>query len=241
MPVKLINPTKADILAATPPQSTRTYKAISHGQIIDVLSEELDKQGFVIVSETYDAPKGNQMVVGHLQLNLNLDSELKFEVAFMNSYNKTKRAVVAGGSQVIVCKNGHILGDTSYGSFRKKHVGTASEDIKVFIPEMIKRASDCFQLLVNQKNQMKQIEVSKRVRNELIGQLYLDEAIIKDTQMSIIKREFDNPSFNYNTDENSLWQAYNNVTLALKQSHPTTWLSDHQKFNQLITNQFQLT
>lgn len=237
---RLINPSKEAILATIPPPSTKTYKTISHGQIIDTLTECLDKEGFRIKEEKYSGGINNQIVVGHLILDLELDNELKFEIGFMNSYNKMKRAVVAGGSQVRVCENGHILGDISYGAFKRKHAGTASEDIKLFIPEMVKRASEAFTYLIRQKDRMKEIEVDKAIRNELIGQLYLDDNIITDTQMSIIKKEIDNPSFNYGTGENSLWHMYNNVTLALKTSHPAKWINNHQKLNKLVTERFEL-
>lgn len=238
---KLITPTKAGILGTQPPVSTRTYKTVSHGQIIDTLSEELDKQGFIIINENYSASVNNQIINGHLQLGgLNIDSELSFEIAFINSYNKTKRAVVVAGSQVRICENGHILGDTSLGLFQKKHVGTVSDEIMKFIPDMVKAANESFSLLKKQKDRMKEIEIDRKVRNELIGQFYLDDALITDTQMSIIKREIENPSFAYNADTNSLWQLYNNVTLAMKETHPSKWIGNHQKLNKVVNDQFQL-
>jgi len=232
--------TKQDIITAQPPTSTRTYKAISHGSIINTLSEELDREGFGVTSEYYLSTANRAVVVGHLMLNVSTDSELKFEVGFLNSYNKTKRAVVAGGSQVIVCENGHILGDISYGAFKKKHVGNADVEIVEFIREMVKRAHDCFDVLIKQKNRMKEIEVSRKVRNELIGQLYLEDAIISETQISIIRKEITKSSFDYNTDPNSLWQIYNNVTVGLKSTHPSKWIQNHQSLNRIINEQFQL-
>lgn len=236
---RLMSKDKFDIINSVPPPSTNTYKSIGHGTIIDMISESLDKEGFTIKSEYYSANLGNQVVRGHLQLNLNLDNDLMFEIAFLNSYNKTKRAVVVGGSQVIICENGHILGDTTYGCFKRKHSGSADADIKIFIPEMVKSANDAFTTLIKQKERMKEIELSKRVRNELIGQLYLEDSIIKDTQMSIIKKEIDSPTFKYG-EENSLWTTYNYVTYAMKKSHPSDWFSNHQKLNNIVNEEFQL-
>lgn len=240
MPAKLINPTKEAILRTIPPPATRTYKTISHGQIIDSICDNLSKEGFNVVKERYQGSHNNQIIVGHLQLDINLDKDLKFEIGFMNSYNKMKKAIVIAGSSVFICGNGHILGDGSYGNFTRKHVGNANIKIDEFIPEMVKSASDHFQVLIKQKDRMKEIELDKKVRNELIGQLYLDEALITTTQMSIIKKEFKKSSFDYGTSPTSLWQTYNNITMGLKETHPSDWLSSHQKLNKIVNEKFQL-
>lgn len=237
--IKLINSTKQQIISTPPPPSTRTYKTISHGEIIDRISESLDKEGFIISKEFYSGNLNNSVVRGHLQLGLAIDGDLKFEIAFLNSYDKSKRAVVVGGSQVIICENGHILGDTKYGSFKRKHSGTADQDIKIFIPEMVKSANEAFEVLIKQKERMKEIELSKKVRNELVAQLYFDDAIIADTQMSILKKEFDKSSFDYGSP-NSLWETYNHVTFAMKGSHPSKWFSNHQELNKIVNDRFQL-
>jgi hypothetical protein len=236
---KLINPTKASILATLPPPSTRTYKTISHGAIIDTIFEELDKKGLKVINERYSSNYSHTVVNGHLELGMDSDPDLYFEIAFLNSYDKTKRAVVIAGSAVRMCDNGHILGDTSYGAFKRKHVGDASEKITLFIPEMISTADKTFDKLKRQKERMKEIDISTHIRNELVGQLYLDDAIVTDTQMSILKREIENPSFNYG-QEGSLWQLYNHVTLAMKDTHPSKWIENHQKFNKVVTDKFQL-
>lgn len=240
MPIRLEQPSKASILSTPVPKSTNTYKAVSHGQIIDLISENLDKQGLRIINEQYAANMGNQIITGHFQLGIDTDPDLFFEIAFQNSYNKMKRAVVVAGSKVRICSNGHILGDSSLGLFRKKHSGSVDVDIVSFIPEMIKSSQDRFELLSLQKKQMREIEISKAVRNELIGQLYLDEGIISDTQMSIIKKQVANPAFDYGTDGNTVWDVYNHITYGLKNTHPSDWLDNHQVLNRVIESQFEL-
>ena len=236
---RIISHTKQDLLSVQPPASTSTYKTISHGAIIDTVYEELDKEGFVVREERFSATANRHVMNGHLILNIDTDADLKFEIAMLNSYNKTKRAIVAGGSQVFICENGHILGDTSYGCFKRKHVGTADLDIVPFIKEMVKSAGECFDKLIRQKDAMKQIEVDKKIRNELIGQLYIDDAIIADTQMSLIRDQINKPSFDYKSD-GTLWQLYNHITYGLKNSHPSKWIRNHQVLNDLVAEKFQL-
>jgi hypothetical protein len=49
------------------------------------------------------------------------------------------------------------------------------------------------------------------------------------SQVGIVKRELDTPSYLYNASADSAWSLYNHITYALKDSHPMRYLSDHQK------------
>ena len=42
----------------------------------------------------------------------------------------------------------------------------------------------------------------------------------------------------YSANPNSAWDLYNHVTLALKDSHPLNYLSDHQKVHTFFVNEF---
>ena len=46
------------------------------------------------------------------------------------------------------------------------------------------------------------------------------------------------PSHNYNADVNSAWSLYNHITLSLKESHPLTFLNDHQEIHTFFVNEF---
>lgn len=237
---RIASTVKQDLLQVIPPPSTGTYKTITHGAIIDTLYEQLDKEGLSVVEETYSSTGNRQVMQGHMIVNLGNDNDIRCEIAFLNSYNKSRRAVVASGSNVIVCYNGHILGDTMNGVFKRKHMGTADIEIGPRITEIVKTAADNFAILVKQKERMKEIEVDKKIRNELIGQLYLDDLLVTDTQLSIIRKEIIKPTFDYSADPNSLWYLYNHITCGMKTSHPYSWIYNHQKLNEIVDTKFQL-
>jgi hypothetical protein len=73
---------------------------------------------------------------------------------------------------------------------------------------------------------LKQYEATEKVQAEVIGSLFLQEEIISSSQMNIIKKELKAPTHNYGA-EGSMWELYNNVTFAMKQSHPSDWMQDH--------------
>jgi hypothetical protein len=56
--------------------------------------------------------------------------------------------------------------------------------------------------------------------------------------MAVVKREMDKPSFSYNADPNSAWALYNHITLSLKDSHPMTFLSDHEDVHKFFVDEF---
>lgn len=45
------------------------------------------------------------------------------------------------------------------------------------------------------------------------------------------------PSYNYNCDLENAWTFYNNITHALKTSHPRNWMSDQQEFHKFMTSE----
>jgi hypothetical protein len=75
----------------------------------------------------------------------------------------------------------------------------------------------------------------KKSQAELVGRLFLDEEIIDASQVSVIKAEMKDPSYNYGADLNNAWTFYNHVTHSFKKSHPRTWMSDQVKFHEFMT------
>jgi hypothetical protein len=56
--------------------------------------------------------------------------------------------------------------------------------------------------------------------------------------VGIVKREMDKPTHNYNSDVNSAWTMYNHITLALKESHPSSFMKDHQRVHGYFVDAF---
>lgn len=67
--------------------------------------------------------------------------------------------------------------------------------------------------------------------------MYINESILKSTQTEIIRRELENPSFNYNSP-NSAWELYNHVTHSLKTVHPSDYIDTHKAVNSYFVDKF---
>lgn len=229
--------TENELRQAPLPTHGGKYSIITHGAIIDQTRSELKAAGFAITRELYKANKDGQIAQGIYHIDASDNSDMGMMFAWSNSYNKMMRFKCAIGAQVFVCMNGMVSGDIA--SFARKHVGlTAFQDAVTSIKSQISDADKYYKQLCKDKDMLKTITLTRKDQSALLGRLFADEDILTPTQTSIVKREIITPSFNYNASNDSAWALYNHVTLALKESHPINYLSDHQKVHGFFINEF---
>lgn len=226
--------TRGLLMNAELPQETKTYKPISHNQLIDLTLESIYQAGFELDQETYSAAVEGKVANGRYTIRNVADNEMQLQIGWQNSYNKSLSLKFAIGTRIVVCSNGCVSGE--FGAFKKKHRGNVQEFTPSAITEYIKRAGDVFQQMQVSRESMKQIEVTKRTSAEIIGRMYLEEEIIQSTQLNIIKREMNNPSFDYGA-QGSMWELYNHTTLAMKELHPSLWLESHMAAHSFFVNE----
>ena len=228
--------TKERLLALPVPQKTGSYSPVPHGVVIDTVLESLYKANIEVIGETYKLGNEGQQVEGYFQLKGG-DNEMNLRLIFHNSYDKRLPLRVAVGAHVIVCRNGMVVGDM--GAFKRKHTGTVLEEFKEEVSGSIIRIGDTFEKLRLDREKMKNIEMTKRTTAELMGRLFIEDALINATQIAIIKREIENPSFNYGI-EGSLWNDYNAVTVALRESHPSQSMKQHMDLHRIVAKEYSL-
>jgi hypothetical protein len=226
--------TTKDFLVAAPlPNHGKTYTVIPHKDVIETTKTLLDLSGFTITKELYRANMNARVAQGIYHLASNEDEEMGMMFAWTNSYDKSTRFQCAVGAFVNVCSNGMLCGDMA--NYARKHTGKADHDIHIQISSQIKSANKYYTKLIDDKNQMRKIFLPKKSQAELVGRLFLDEEIIDASQVSCIKAEMKEPSYDYKADLNNAWTFYNHVTHAFKKSHPRTWMSDQVKFHEFMT------
>jgi len=227
------NTTKDILLSAEYPTQTRSYKPIYHNQLIDLTLESIHKAGFELEKELYTCTREGKQANGRYTIKNVADKEMCLQIGWQNSYDKTLSLKFAIGAKIFICANGVVTGD--FGNFKKKHMG----EIQTFTPNMIidyiLQAGDVFTTIQNDRDKLKQIEISPKVRAELLGRMYFEEEIIKADQIAIIKKEIKLPTHNYNCD-NSAWELYNHCTFALKESHPSNYFQQHSDLHSFFTH-----
>jgi len=232
MDKKMYSTTKERLIATPLPQQTRSYKPVSNQQLIDLTLEGIEKSGFVLDKELYSFANDGNQSNGRYVIKSVSDNEMSLMVGWQNSYDKSLSLKFAVGAHIFICSNGSVVGDM--GTFKKKHVG----EVQVFAPEKIREyisnAGELFRTMQLDKERMKEVEMTKRTSAELVGRMFLEENIITSTQLNIIKREMENPSYDYKAD-GSLWQLYNHTTHALKETHPSLWFKQHAEVHNFVT------
>lgn len=123
--------------------------------------------------------------------------------------------------------------------FVRKHTGSIVKELEEKTIKTIEQLDEHFRLMEKHSEAMKQIELSKIDTSKLFGKMFFIDKLVTPTQLNIISRELDNPTFSEFSDEN-LWSAYNHVTYALRSSHPTNYISQHQNFHNFIETTFSL-
>lgn len=228
--------TKQSLITTKLPKATKSYSPVPHKAVINTILEELDKKGVKVLGELYSSARKGKIGMGNYQLDGG-DSEMNLRLAFLNSYDKSKPLQVGFGTNVIVCTNGMFVSDML--KFKRKHTGTVLQEFKEEIGMYVDKAGEIFEKIKYDREAMKNIEMTKRTTAELIGRMYVEENIITETQIAVIKRELQNPSFNYGI-ENSLWNVYNAATVSMKETHPGLYMDQHSKLHKFVEKEFQL-
>jgi hypothetical protein len=237
MPVKTSYMTEDRLRSISLPNHGGQYAVISHSSIIDETKQQLAAAGFEIEKELYKTSLDGQIAQGVYHLKYGNDADMGLMFAWSNSYNKQQKFKCAAGAQVFICMNGVVSGDMS--NFRRKHMGkNAIQDVISSIQEQISNAKTYFNNLVEDKDMLKNIILTPRDKGRILGELFANDEILTLTQVGIVKRELDKPTYTYNADANSAWSMYNHITYALKESHPGHYIDDHQKVHQYFVNQY---
>jgi hypothetical protein len=227
--------TKSFLINVKIPEKTDSYSPVSHKNIIDFTMEQTDKCGLEVIGQRYTQAKEGRQANGFFHLKGIGDAEMGLELAWQNSYDKSIGLKWAIGGKVFICSNGMFQGDI--GMFQRKHTGDALNEYSEAVRMYVSQAGDIFQKMVNEKERMKEIEITKRTSAELIGRMFLEEDIITSTQLNIIKREMEAPSFDYKIKD-TVWNLYNNCTVALKEAHPQFHLTQHMDLHKFIKKEY---
>lgn len=221
------------MLNASVPEQTKTYKPVSHQELMDLTLESIHQSGYQLASQEYSVAEDGGVANGKYTISNVADSEMQLQVAWQNSYNKKVSLKFALGTRIMICSNGMVSGN--YGSFKSKHVGDVQTVAPANIVEYIKKGSSAFSSLQRDRDLFKQYEATEQVQAELLGRMFIQDDLITSTQLNIIKRELLNPTHDYGAS-GSLWDLYNHATFALKGSHPSKWMSAHSDLHTFFSN-----
>ena len=216
-------------------ESTESYTAITHKEIIDLVDSICEQLGIEVTDEQFYGVKDNKIAEGHYTLGFS-DDEMSLQFVWQNSTNKQVSFKCALGVSVSVCTNGCVWGDM--GSFKRVHTGDADEDAKTKIITMLTNAEKTFEDLVRLRDTMKQCFIPPERAYELCGVMFFERMISSD-QINIIRDEFEKPSFEYNA-EGSVWEVWQHITHSFKAVSPRNYLTNQIKVGNYLNEELGL-
>lgn len=104
--------------------------------------------------------------------------------------------------------------------------------------KVIEGAENGYLTLLEERENMKRKELSKQTIATLIGDMYINEALINTTQLEIIKREM---KYNEHFSDRTAFSFLQWNTEALKSSHAGSYIKNHLKIYTYITNKLNLS
>ena len=231
-----MNATRDFLFDVAIPARTDSYSPVSHSNIINAAYEQLDRHNLVVTNEFFNTSSDGRKLIGGLDIIHPDVPNLGMRLALRNSYDKSMSVAFAAGAVAWICSNGMVSGEIQYV---RKHTGTVAQELNQKIITTINQLDEHFQKMIRHSQQLHNIEMTKEQYAELMGRLYIVDKVIIPTQLSVISKEIDTPSFEDFRDMNA-WSLYNHVTYSLKTSHPTTYLTQHTEFHSFMEREFNL-
>jgi len=219
------------------PEKTESYSPVSHQQIVEEIQENVDKSGLKIVGKRFQAARGGKRVTGLIDLAADQSSTFNYRLAFRNSYDKSMTLAFVGGTSVMICSNGMIIGEEQ---FIRKHTGTITQEMDEKIKQVIGGLDEVLNKANNHSERMKNIELDPTATAELCGRLFMEQEIITSSQLNIIKDQLKEPDHPEFADPN-LWSLYNHTTHALKKTYARTYVDKYKQLHEFVEGQYQLT
>jgi hypothetical protein len=227
--------TEQELFNVPVPTATESYAPVSHEAIVTGIETELDKVGLSIDNRNYQYIRGGERVIGTFDVATG-DDEFNYRVAFQNSYDKSVRLAFVAGTSVMICSNGMILGDEK---FVRKHTGTVNAEFQEQLKVTVGNLDNVLTTAIKHADQMKSIELDPRAIAELCGRWFLEEEIIRSSQLNEIKKQLHKPDHEVFAD-NTLWSLYNHATHALKKTTPEVYLEKYKQLHSFVEREYEL-
>lgn len=228
---------RATVLSQVVPTQTESYTPVSCQLIFETV-DRLAKELNVTVTKEEFLLHGNGQKQ-RLRFFFGVpNSEFVHELVIINSYDKSIALRAASGVTVFVCENGVVLGDIK---IYRKHTGTVDEEVENFLRDCFVNMLEIYQHAQETKDRYCSVHVDAQDIGTILGRLFYEYGYLSSSQLNIVKNQFENPSFDYGVDENSLWAFYQHLTYALTREPANDYLENRRGIQEVIANFYQNT
>lgn len=218
-------------------ESGRGYTVISHGDIIDTIEKELNKNGFEITETEYTHSYNGEVAKGKIYIKCDRDPDMGMLFVWQNSYNKKVKFGCAIGGYIY--DNKAPMVGTEGLAWIRKHNGTADQEAVNVIEQLIEHAEEHFQSAIKEKERMKALSLDVETYGCIMGALYFEHELITPTQATVVKNERKKPSFEYQ-DKDTLWGLYKILMYGIDGMDITKWQTSQQKLHHMIMAEYAI-
>lgn len=219
--------TEQQVQSIPVPVKTDTYEPVSNRFLIELIKEISGDYGYEAVNKEYKASKGGEVVLGIFNFESD-DLDMGLQMAFLNSYDKSRSVTIATGAIVFVCANGMVSAEEV---FKRKHTGSVRDEIMETIEVQVAKMRNDFDELVSFKETIKNVSIPIEEMYRLSGDLFFTTELISTRHLSELKNQFSDRNFGVIGERVSLWNIYNWMTELFKKEQPVNHISKHIKLH----------
>lgn len=223
---------RATVLAQPVPVQTESYTPVSCQLIFETVDRLAKELNLTITKEEFLLHGNGQKQ--RLRFFFGVEnSEFVKELVVINSYDKSIALRACAGNTVFVCSNGVMVGEIK---IYRKHTGTIDEEVENFLSDCFINMLEIYQYAQETKDRYCSVHVDAQDIGTILGRLFYEYGYLSSSQLNIVKNQFENPSFDYGVDENSLWAFYQHLTYALTRESADDYLENRRGIQEVIAS-----
>lgn len=217
-PVKIITGmSRGDLMKVPLPKRTDSYTPINVSDIFDVVDTLTEKHNFTLRKEIFETKRDNNQQKMRFVFDLG-DPNLGFELAILNSYDKTIAFKSGAGSTAYICWNLQVMAENR---FIHKHTGVVDEMVYEYLYDQFLVAEDMVVKAQKKWDLYNTIELSPKQIHELVGKMVLEDDLLRAEQFNMLRKSMKESPIQYeNLTDNSLNKLFQHTTYAIRETAP---------------------
>lgn len=220
-PVKIIPGMSREQLTRIPlPARTDSYTPINVAEIFNVVDSLTEKHNFTLRKEILETKRDDKQQKMRFVYDLG-DPNLGFELAVLNSYDKTIAFKSGAGSTAYICWNLQVMAENR---FIHKHTGVVDEMVYEYLKDQFLVAEDMVVKAQKKWDYYNTIELSPKEIHELVGKMVLEDNLLQAEQFNMFRKSMIESPIQYeNLTKNSLNQLFQHTTYAIRETAPVNY------------------
>jgi hypothetical protein len=219
---------KEALMQIEAPTPTQTWRPVSHGVLVNTLTEVLSSRGIAVKKEEYAVQREGNLLFGVMDLVWGGTLDYYAALGIRTSNDKTFAIQIAIGARVIVCDNLLMSGELI--ALKRKH--TAGLELVDELTAGIRRYELGYQQLTKGIEQLKVCSISLVEAREMVFTIF--------ARRILPVRLFPDVSRDYLKDSRecsgiTAWDVQNSCTSALKKLTPTVAFAANVKLGKFFS------